>query len=120
MSEVMFTKLTTCDPEATIGEAATLMGERRIGSVLICDDQRLVGIVTERDVVRALSAAHDAPQRPVAEWMTKGPTTIGPDADVQQALRTMVDGGFRHLPVTEGERVVGMLSIRDVAGAIAG
>jgi CBS domain-containing protein len=119
VNEVMNTRLTTCDPEATVGEAATLMGERHVGSVLVCEEERLVGIITERDIVRALSQAHDAPQRPIAEWMTKGPTTTAPEADIQEALRIMVEGGFRHLPVTEAERVVGMVSIRDLAGAVA-
>lgn len=119
VSEIMNTALCVVDPEATVGEAATLMGERAIGSVLICEDERLVGILTERDIVRALSSAHDAPMRPVVEWMTKGPQTVPPDTAVKDALRTMMEGGFRHLPVTEGDRVVGMLSIRDLAGAMS-
>ena len=118
-SEIMSKTLTIVEPEVTLGEAATLMGERHVGSVVVCEDDRLVGILTERDIVRALSREHDAPARPVVEWMSKDPTTAGPDADVKEALRTMVDGGFRHLPVVEGANVVGMVSIRDVAGAMA-
>ena len=119
VSEIMSTKLTTVEPEATLSEAATIMGERHVGSVLVCEEERLVGILTERDIVRALSTEHDAPNRPVVEWMTKDPTTTGGDEDVKTALRTMVDGGFRHLPVIDGEQPVGMVSIRDVAGAMA-
>ncbi|MGZ4104717.1 MAG: CBS domain-containing protein [Actinomycetota bacterium] len=119
VSEIMNTMLTVVDPEATLGEAATMMGERHIGSVLVCEDDRLVGILTERDIVRALTHEHDAPQRPVVEWMTKDPRTAAPGDEVKGALRAMVDGGFRHLPVTEGGRVVGMVSIRDVAGSMA-
>lgn len=115
--ELMSTTLCVCEPESTVGEAATLMGEHRVGSVLILDGRRLAGILTERDVVRALSSAHDAPQRPVIEWMSKDPATVSPDADARAALETMLSGGFRHLPVTDGEAVVGMLSMRDVAGA---
>lgn len=118
VSEIMTTSLCSVDPEATIGEAATLMGERSIGSVLILEQDQLVGILTERDIVRALSTTHDAPQRPVIEWMTKGPTTVTPDTEARDALRSMVEGGFRHLPVAEGDHVVGMLSIRDLAGAM--
>src|SRR5262245_31082654 len=109
VSEIMSTTLTMVEPEATLGEAATMMGERHVGSVVVCDDDQLVGILTERDIVRALSREHDAPMRPVVEWMSKDPTTTKPDADVKEALRTMVDGGFRHLPVTDGGRVVGMV-----------
>ena len=119
VSEIMSTTLTIVEPEATLGEAATMMGERHVGSVIVCDEDRLVGILTERDIVRALSREHDAPQRPVVEWMSKDPTTTKPDADVKEALRTMVDGGFRHLPITDQGKVVGMVSIRDVAGAMA-
>ena len=119
VSEIMSTTLTTIEPESTLGEAATIMGERKVGSVLVCEDDQLVGILTERDIVRALSSEHDAPMRPVAEWMTKGPQTTRPDADVRDALRTMVDGGFRHLPVLDADRTVGMVSIRDVAGSMA-
>ena len=119
VSEIMSKTLTIVEPETTLGEAATLMGERHVGSVVVCEDDRLVGILTERDIVRALSREHDAPGRPVVEWMTKDPTTTGPETDVKEALRTMVDAGFRHLPVLDEGRVVGMVSIRDVAGAMA-
>jgi CBS domain-containing protein len=119
ISQIMSTTLTVVEPEVTLGEAATLMGERHVGSVIVCEDDRLIGILTERDIVRALSHEHDAPQRPVVEWMTKDPTTTEPGADVKEALRTMIDGGFRHLPVLDAGRVAGMVSIRDVAGAMA-
>lgn len=119
VSEIMSTKLVALDPESTVGDAATLMGEHKVGSVLVVEADRLTGILTERDVVRALSTTHDAPMRPVVEWMTKDPAYIGPDASVREALRVMVDGGFRHLPVCDGDRPVGILSIRDVAGTMA-
>jgi CBS domain-containing protein len=119
VSEIMSTMLTIVEPESTLGEAATIMGERRIGSVLVCEEDQLIGILTERDIVRALSSEHDAPMRPVVEWMTQGPQITNPDAEVRDALRTMVDGGFRHLPVLDGARAVGMVSIRDIAGSMA-
>lgn len=107
------------DPESTLAEATTVMGERHVGSALVLDGDQLVGILTERDVVRAMSSAFDAPMRPVIEWMTKHPTTIGPEATVKEALRVMVDGGFRHLPVLQDEQVVGIVSMRDIATALA-
>jgi CBS domain-containing protein len=107
------------DPETTLAEATTMMGERRVGSVLVMDATRLAGILTERDIVRAMSTAHDAPARPVIEWMTKNPTSTSPDTPIREALRIMVEGGFRHLPITEGEAVVGILSMRDIAKALA-
>jgi len=120
VSDIMSRSLTVVEPEATLGEAATVMGEHKVGSVLVSEGEKVVGILTERDIVRALSSEHDAPMRPVIEWMTKDPQTTAPDADVRDALRTMVDGRFRHLPVLDGGKAVGMLSIRDVAGSMAG
>lgn len=119
VSEIMNTSLCTVEPEATVSEAATLMGERHIGSILVTEGDRLIGIFTERDVVRALSNAHDAPTSAVIEWMTKGPQTVTPDTEVREALQVMVEGGFRHLPVCEGERIAGVLSMRDLATALA-
>ena len=119
VADIMKTDLCSVDPEATIGEAATLMGARHIGSVVVLDGAKLVGILTERDIVRAMSNTGDAPQRPVIEWMSKDPKSVGPDTGVREALRTMVDAGFRHLPICEGETLVGMVSIRDVASSIA-
>jgi CBS domain-containing protein len=119
VSEAMATQLCTADSGSTVADAATLMGEHAVGSVLITEGDRVAGILTERDIVRALSTAHDAPTRPVTEWMTADPVTIEPGADLKVALKTMIDGGFRHLPVVENGRPVGMLSIRDVAGRMA-
>lgn len=119
VSDIMSNLVCWVDPAATLAEATTLMGERRVGSALVLDSDRLVGIVTERDVIRALSNDYDAPHSPVTEWMTKDPQTVGPDAEIRRALQIMVDGGFRHLPVTEGGKVVGVLSMRDVAKVLA-
>lgn len=119
VSEIMSPPTCLVEPETTLAEACTLMGEHGVGSALVCEEARLLGIVTERDVLRALSSAHDAPTRPVVEWMTKAPATVGPATDVREALRTMVDGGFRHLPITEAEQVVGVVSMRDIARVLA-
>jgi CBS domain-containing protein len=119
VADLMSKSLLCIDPETTLGEASTLMAERAIGSALVLEADRLVGILTERDVVRAMSGAHDAPMRPVIEWMTKHPTTAPPDMDVKEALRTMVDGGFRHLPIVDGDHPVGMVSMRDIARALS-
>ena len=119
VEDLMSKPICSVDPEATLAEATTVMGERHVGSALVLEGERLVGILTERDVVRAMSNSHDAPVRPVVEWMTKFPTTIPGDTPVKEALRIMVEGGFRHLPVVEGDKVRGMLSMRDIARALA-
>src|SRR4029077_14477877 len=112
----MATVLQSVSRSETLGEAVAVMAQNRIGSVLVIEDERLVGIFTERDTVRALSLSHDAARHEVGAWMTPDPTTVDPDTDTHDALRTMLDNGFRHLPVVENDVVVGMVSMRDVAG----
>jgi CBS domain-containing protein len=119
VGELMSKPTCLVDPETTLAEATTMMGEQRVGSALVIEADRLMGILTERDIVRAMSTAHDAPARPVVEWMTKRPTTVAPGTPVRDALRTMVEGGFRHLPIMEGDALVGVLSMRDIAKALA-
>ena len=114
--EVMATRLHTVGPGDTVGEAVGVMAQNRIGSVLIMDGDRLLGIFTERDTVRALSLSHDAPRHEIVSWMTHDPMTIPPDTESEDALRVMLDNGFRHLPVVEDGKVVGMVSMRDLAG----
>lgn len=114
--EVMRTDLYKVDPSTTLGEAASLMAQHRIGSTLVMEGDQLIGIFTERDTVRAISQSHDAPAHEISSWMTRNPTTVGPEVGTDAALKTMLDNGFRHLPVTEGGRVIGMVSMRDLAG----
>ena len=115
VSEVMATDLVTIGPTATIAEAATVMGGRRVGSALVMEDGRLIGIFTERDTVRALSQDFDAPGHPVSHWMTRDPVTIPPETSIEDALELMLQRGFRHLPVTDSDGVLGMVSIRDLS-----
>jgi CBS domain-containing protein len=113
--EVMKTTLYSVDPATTVGEAISLMAQNRIGSALIMEGGKLIGIFTERDTVRAISQSYDAPTHEISSWMTRNPTTVSPDVDSEEALRTMLDSGFRHLPVVEAGEVIGMVSMRDLA-----
>jgi CBS domain-containing protein len=117
VGDIMTTGLFSIEPSTTVAEAATVMGERRIGSALIMEDDQLLGIFTERDIVRALGEHFDAAGHPVSEWMTPNPMTVEPSTPVEQALRTMLDRNFRHLPVAEGDRVLGIVSMRDLTAA---
>jgi CBS domain-containing protein len=119
IGQIMTTKLISVAPDATVAEAATVMGERHVGSALVMEEGQLIGIFTERDIVRALSQHFDAPGHLVSHWMTRDPSTVEPRATVQEALELMLANGFRHLPVTEGGSVVGMVSIRDLSEALA-
>jgi CBS domain-containing protein len=114
--DVMKTKLHTVGPTDTVGEAVAVMAQNRVGSVLVMEAAELLGIFTERDTVRALSQAHDAARHEIQSWMTHNPKTVTPDADADDALHTMLDNGFRHLPVVENGKVIGMVSMRDLAG----
>jgi CBS domain-containing protein len=112
----MSTMLHTVSPSTTVGEAVALMAQHRIGSTMVMEGTRLAGIFTERDTVRAISQSLDAPSHEVSSWMTRDPMTVGPDEDVEKALDTMLAHGFRHLPVVDEGEVIGIVSIRDLAG----
>jgi CBS domain-containing protein len=120
VGEIMSKELITVDPQATVAEAATVMGEHHAGSALVMDGDGLHGIFTERDIVRALGEHFDAAGHPVSNWMTRDPVTIAAEADVHDALDRMLTGGFRHLPVLDGDRVVGLVSMRDLSKATSG
>ena len=109
----MSTDLLTVDAARPVVEVAGEMVERNVGAVLVMEDDRLAGIMTERDLLRAVARGlHD--QAVVGDCMTRDPETIAPGDTTEHAAVLMLHGGFRHLPVVEGEEVVGMLSIRDL------
>lgn len=105
--------LLTVDAGLPLAEVAERMVEREVGAALVLDGERLAGIVTERDVLRAVARGirDDALVR---DWMTTDPDTIEPGETTQHAATLMMHGGFRHLPVMEDGAVVGILSIRDL------
>ena len=105
-------------PSATVKEACACMRERRTGSVLVTDDaDHLLGIFTGRDAVcRVLAAGKDAANTKLSDVMTKAPETMAADKTVIDALRLMWDGGFRHVPVLRGGKVVGVVSRGDIKG----
>lgn len=113
----MSRELVTVTPTSTIAEAATVMGAHQVGSALVMDGGTPVGIFTERDALRALATDFDAPRHPVSQWMSRDPVTIPADTEVGAARRLMLERGFRHLPVVEGGRVVGIVSLRDLSRA---
>ena len=115
--EVMTEQLVTVEPSTSVAAAVTVMGIQGVGAVLVLEKGRLDGIFTERDLVRALSNDIGASSQPVVQWMTRNPVTVGPDASVEEALEIMLAGHFRHLPVMEGERLIGVVSIRDLSRA---
>lgn len=119
--EVMSTDLVTVEPSTMSIEAVAAMSKAGVGSVLVVEDDALLGIFTERDVLRAFDRMHADPARvsPISKGMTRKPQTIDPDATVGEAMDRMLDGGFRHLPVTDGDTLVGIVSMRDLARSIS-
>jgi len=114
--DVMSTDLVSVTPTATVAEAATVMATHKVGAALVMDDDRLAGIFTERDILRALASHFDAARHAVSDWMTPDPQTLTPASDTVDALHLMLDRGFRHVPIVDGGRVVGIVSLRDVTG----
>jgi CBS domain-containing protein len=105
---------TTAPKTATVLEAAELMRKQGKGALLVLDGTRLIGIFTERDaLIRVIAARRDPATTRLADVMTPQPLTIHPDEPFGRALRMMHQGGFRHLPVVEYDRPLGIVSARD-------
>ena len=88
--EVMTTQLVAVEPSTSIAAAVTVMGMDQVGAVLVMDQAKLEGIFTERDLVRAMSNDISASSQPVAQWMTRNPITVKPEASVEEALEIML------------------------------
>jgi CBS domain-containing protein len=114
LGELMTKEVLEVAPEDTLGQAAEAMVERGVGSAVVSDFGRLIGILTERDLLRAVAGRIHSSEARVREWMTADPVTASVSTDLAEAARTMLDQGFRHLPVVDDERAIGIVSIRDV------
>lgn len=112
--DVMSTSVTTMAGAATVADAAGEMVEGRIGSVLVIQGSMLLGIFTERDVMRAAAVAADLSSDSVAKWMTPDPVTVRPESSTDEAAELMISGGFRHLPVVDESGLIGIVSLRDL------
>jgi CBS domain-containing protein len=105
-------------PEDTLGEVAERMSAANVGAVIVKDFGRLIGILTERDMLKAMAARVHTSEARVRQWMTEDPITVPRDTGLEDAARIMLENGFRHLPVTdELGQVVGIASLRHVAAA---
>ena len=109
---------TVIGPEATLGDAAEALGGYDLGGLAVVSDRNLVGIVTERDLVRALGAGADPESEHVADWMADAPDTFSPDVDVTEAAAWLLEVGYRHMPVMEDGELLGIVNIRDILRAV--
>jgi CBS domain-containing protein len=118
LSEVMRREPIEVAPEDTLGEVAERMSEANVGAVVVKDYGRLIGILTERDMLKAMAARVHTSEARVRQWMTEDPITAGVDTGLEEAARIMLDNGFRHLPIVdENGRVAGIASLRRVVAA---
>lgn len=102
-------------PEQTIAEAVALMRQEEVGCLLVCNDQRLLGIFTERDLMSRVLAARVPLTEPVSRFMTPNPVCVHPKDPIGLAVRRMEEGGYRHLPVVdEAGRPLGVLSVKRI------
>jgi CBS domain-containing protein len=113
VADVMSRKLLTVEPTTDLSEAAAKMNERGVGAALVLSGDTVSGILTERDVLRAV-ATGPVEGTHVAAWMTRDPETVDVSESLGQAAAVMIHGGFRHLPVLDGNVPVGIVSIRDL------
>ena len=118
VADVMAFRVVSVSPDDPVQAAITRMLEENVGSVAVCEGERLVGIFTERDVLRLAGEGPDFPEVRVGDVMTRQLVTLAPNDDVLDAARLMGERKIRHLPVLEGENLLGMVGIREVVRAL--
>lgn len=106
-------------PDATVQEAAIGMADRHVGAVLVAEDDKLVGIFTERDLLTRVVAKDAKPDElRLKDVMTANPDTLKPDDIAVDALHRLAKAGYRHLPVLDGENIIGIVSLRDLYACV--
>jgi len=109
--------LRTADPDDTLADAADRMAFFEVGALAVFDSSGMIGIITERDLIRAIAIGEETTRTRVRDYMTAGPSAINLGDDLSEAAEMMVALGTRHLPVVERGEVVGMISARDILNA---
>jgi CBS domain-containing protein len=117
LAEIVKPNFIEVAPEDTLGEVADRMTAKNVGAVVVKDFGRLIGILTERDMLKAMAARVHTSEARVRQWMTEDPVTVSPDTPLDEAAQVMLDNGFRHLPVVDEGQVVGVVSLRRVVAA---
>src|SRR5690349_174627 len=118
VADVMAVRVVTVSPEDTVRDAIGRKLEEIVGSVGVCEGDKLVGIFTERDVLRLAGEGSQFADVRVGDVMTRQLVTLAPDDDILDAARLMGDRKIRHLPVLEGENLLGIVGIREIVRAL--
>jgi citrate synthase len=114
VADVMSSPALTATASETIAEASARMNESKVGSVVVVDGDRAIGILTERDLVRFAGSGASASEAKVADWMTAEPGTISSTQEVAEAWQSLSEHGYRHIPVVDDGKLVGIVSMRDL------
>jgi CBS domain-containing protein len=107
----------TISAELSLAQAAREMRDRNVGAAVVMDGERLAGIFTERDLLRAVAEGESPEEGAVQRYMTPDPFTLPPGHSPSEAAQIMTERRFRHIPVVDDDRLVGIVSIRDLVGA---
>ena len=115
VGELMTREVLSVEPSDTIGEAAEKMIDAGVGAVVVSDFGSIIGILTERDILRAVAHRTHSAEARVRQWMTPDVVTIPSSMEADEAAKLMFEHNFRHLPVVDEGRSVGIVSLRDLA-----
>jgi CBS domain-containing protein len=119
LRDVAVRHLVTVDPRSTLRRASKVMSDRGVGCAVAVENEKVCGIITERDILHAVAAERNVDETPVEDVMTKDVVSGAPAWDIMRAVRTMTEGGFRHLLVSEMGDPVGIVSLRDLMDSMA-
>jgi CBS domain-containing protein len=116
IKEVMTSNVRACEPRSSVYDAAKLMAKEDVGPIPVVEDGRLVGLVTDRDIVlRVIAEGRDPKSTTVGEIASRDLVTVSPDEDLDDALKLLAERQVRRLPVVDGDRLVGIVAQADIA-----
>jgi CBS domain-containing protein len=119
LRDIAIRHLVTVDPKSSLRRASQVMTDRGVGCAIAMENEKVAGIVTERDILHAVAKEHNVDTTTVADAMTRDVVSGAPGWDLIKAIKTMTDGGFRHLLVMELDDPVGIVSLRDLMDTMA-
>jgi CBS domain-containing protein len=120
VSEAMGGSVDTCAADTTVAQAAKRMTEEDHGAMPVTWHERLIGIITERDILKSVGQGNDPDLTTVSDLMTPDPDYLEPDVTIGDAAEWMLAAGYRHLPVVQDGKILGILSVKDVLWALTG